>query len=331
MSGFVLGVDGGGTKTDYLLFDMDGHKKAHLRGGGTNHEGMAGGMNELESRLKFVLLPFLRENGLHPCDIVASVFGMAGVDVPSQKSAVEGILTRIGLKNLRVMNDSFIGIKAGSKKGYGICAVNGTGNTIGGIDRMGRWLQVAGTGYISCEDGGAIMIAAHVLRAVYEEHFCMGSPTAMTPLVMALLGINDPVYYMESLHVKYPTGSVTYKDVLDVLFQCANADDDVAIRILRHVGGQIARCIAGCERKLDLGNEFDVVLVGSVTLKGSCPVLLDTLKSETLRLTGKQVSFIPLHVPVAVGAVLWAIEIAQDRPVNDAVEKRVITDISTAF
>lgn len=324
MSEFVLGVDGGGTKTDYLLFDTGGNMIARLRGAGTNHEGMPGGMAELEERLSGILLPFLRENGLEPRDVAGAAFGMAGVDVPGQKAALEGIFHRMGFQNICVMNDSFIGIKAGSPKGYGVCVVNGTGNTIGGIDRAGRWLQVAGAGYVSGEDGGSGRLAKQALRAVYEELFCLGAPTAMTPLVLELLRISDPACYMEAVYANYYAGTVKAKDILDILFLCANRGDEVAAGILKRVGGQIARCIAGCDRRLDFGDELDVILVGSVTLKASCPILLDTLKAEALRLTGKKLNFIPLAVPVAAGAALWAIELALGRPAGKDVRDRVI-------
>jgi N-acetylglucosamine kinase-like BadF-type ATPase len=330
MPEYALGVDGGGTKTDYLLFDTGGNMVARLRGAGTNHEGMPGGMAELEERLNGILPPFLRENGLEPRDVSGAVFGMAGVDVPSQKEALEAIYRRMGFRNICVMNDSFIGIKAGSPKGYGICVVNGTGNTIGGIDRAGRWLQIAGTGYIACEDGGSGRIAAQALRAVYEEMLCLGAATAMTPLVLRLLGVSEPAGYMEAVYAKYYTGAVEARDILDILFLCANRGDEAAAGILRRVGGQMARCVAGCERLLDFGDEVDVVLVGSVTLKASCPILLDTLKSEALRLTGKKLNFIPLAVPVAAGAVLWAIELALGRPAGKDVVDRVISAVSEA-
>jgi N-acetylglucosamine kinase-like BadF-type ATPase len=323
LSGLVLGVDGGGTKTHYLLFDTDGNLKAHLRGSGTNHEGMAGGLPELETRLIEAILPFLGANGITPRDLAGSVFGMAGVDVPSQQAALESIFARMGFRNIRVMNDAFIGIKAGSPRGYGICVVNGTGNTIGGIDRSGRWLQIAGTGFVSCEDAGANRIAEYALRAVYKEFFCLGAPTDMTPLVMGLLRIDDPDGYIEALYGKYHTGFVTAREILEILFLCGNRGDAVAAGILRRVGAQIACCIAGCERRLDFGEELDVVLVGSVTLKASCPILLDTLKSETLRLTGKKVNFILLSVPVAVGAVLWAMELALGHQAEEDVADRV--------
>jgi len=328
MKQFVLGVDGGGTKTDYLLFDAEGNFIAHLRGAGTNHENMPGGLADLEALLNRVIPPFLGEYGLVPGDIAGAVFGIAGVDVPRQKAAVEGILVRMGFVNLRVMNDAFIGVKAGSRKGYGITVVNGTGNTIGGIDRAGRWLQVAGAGYISGEEGGAGRIADQALRAVYEELLCMGEPTAMTPPVLKLLGVTDAAGFMEAVYDRYHSHAVTAREVLEILFSCANRGDAVASGVLRRVGAQIACCIAGCERRLDFGEELDVVLVGSVTLKASCPILLDTLKAEALRLTGKKLNFIPLEIPVAAGAVLWAIELAAGRTASDAIYERVVRGVS---
>lgn len=35
---YVIGVDGGNTKTDYFLFDIEGKLVSHLRGATCSHE-----------------------------------------------------------------------------------------------------------------------------------------------------------------------------------------------------------------------------------------------------------------------------------------------------
>ena len=328
MKKYVLGVDGGGTKTDYLLYDTEGNKIAQMQGKATNHEALAGGMAELEVLLKSVLPPFLMLNGINPGELAGSVFGMAGVDIPGQKKEIEAMLSKIGFKNFLVMNDSFIGIKAGSTKGYGICAVNGTGNTVSGIDPHGRRLQVAGAGWISGEDGGAGRIAETVFRAVYEECFCLGRHTAMKARVMEIMEIEDPVYLIEAVRKKYFTGIVKSRDILEILFETGNQGDTVAIEIMENIGRQIARCIAGCEKTLDFGEDIEVVLVGSVMLKASSSLIVDTLKSETRRLTGKNISFIHLTVPPAVGSVLWAVELALGKKANKEIADKIAASLS---
>lgn len=327
----VLGVDGGGTKTEYMLFDTKGNLIDCMRGGATNHECLAGGMAELEVLLNETILLFLGRNGLSPADLAASVFGMAGADVPKQRSALSAVLSRMGFGNFLVVNDAFLGVKAGIRQGCGICAVNGTGNTVAGIDRTGRILQVAGCGWVSGADGGAAAIALQALRSVYEEHFCLGPRTMMTPGVMRLLRIEDPENFIEALYDRYYTGDIAPKEILDVLFDCGNAGDKAATDILRRVGGQIARCIAGCSKRLNFGDELDVVLVGSVMLKASCPILLDELKAETAALAGKTVRFIPLDVPPAAGAVYWAMELALGREAAGAIWDSLMESSWRAF
>ena len=318
----VLGVDGGGTKTDYLLFDIHGGIIDWMRGKGTNHEILANGMDELESHLGKTIRGFLKRNAIEPHQIAAAVFGMSGVDVPEQKAAVEGIVSRMGFIKFIVINDSFIGIKAGSEKGYGICAVNGTGNTIGGIDRNGRRLQVGGAGWISGVEGGAGRIAEHVLRAVYEEFFCLGKSTMLSPLVFELLDTREPENFIQAVYDKYNTGLVKPKTILKLLFECANKKDEISMEILTRIGKQIAKCIAGCAKRLDFGDELDVVLVGSVFNKATCPIMMQTLKSETVNLINKKISFIPLKTSPAIGSVLWAIEIALAHlPSIDVIER----------
>jgi N-acetylglucosamine kinase-like BadF-type ATPase len=309
-TGFVLGVDGGGTKTDYLLYDTTGSFRDSYRGGATNHECLEGGAAETELQLNEAIRLLLKRNGVSPGDIKGAMFGMAGVDVPKQRVMLEDMFKRMGFGNFIVTNDAYLGVKAGCQRGVGICAVNGTGNTVAGIDSVGRMQQVAGMGPISGDDGGAHSIASLALRAVYEAFFCLGKPTAMTEPILRLLRSDGPESYMEAVYDRFFTQEVTPRDVLEILFRCGNQGDEAAVGIQRRIGMQIARCIAGCAARMSFGPELDVTLVGSVMLKAACPVMLDTLKAETAALTQKTVRFHPLGVPPAAGAVYWALELA---------------------
>ena len=68
----------------------------------------------------------------------------------------------------------------------------------------------------------------------------------------------------------------------------------------------------------------DVVLIGSASLKAQSPVMLDTCRAETERLTGKQIHLIPLTNPPASGALIWAAELAFSPEQVDALRERII-------
>ncbi|MCL1795759.1 MAG: N-acetylglucosamine kinase, partial [Clostridia bacterium] len=135
----VLGVDGGNTKTDYLLHDMSGRLLAHLRAGTCSHEaiGLEGARREMGARIETLLqMAKLRQS-----DIAAAAFGLAGVDQREQQAALSAVIRGLGYGHSVVMNDSFLGLKAGSESGTGVCSINGTGTAAGGIAKHGRWMQ----------------------------------------------------------------------------------------------------------------------------------------------------------------------------------------------
>ena len=84
MAKFVLGVDGGGTKTHCALFDIYGNKIDLVNWEPTNYECMQGGFSELKEELEEMTAYILDRNSLRTDDLTKSVFGLGGVDTVFQ-------------------------------------------------------------------------------------------------------------------------------------------------------------------------------------------------------------------------------------------------------
>ena len=325
---YVFGFDGGGTKTDCALYTLDGHLVSWRRYSGTNHENMPGGFSELEPILLSMIHETLADASISPSDVAGAVFGAAGVDVLSQKRSFEALLNKSGLRNSLVVNDAFLGIKAGTPFGIGCCLVNGTGNTVGGIDAAGTRIQVGGSGPMLGEVGGSWLIARSVIRAAYDELFRLGPDTALTNGVLHLIGSTGVCDFVERVYENY-LGSDRREDkqFVQLLFTSARNGDAVASELLQRLGRDFAHSLAGCIRLLNFGHQVDIVLVGSVTLKATCSLMMDALQDTLPRLTGKKHTFYPLTVPPAVGAVFWAMESAGFPP-DTEVKERMMTSAS---
>ncbi len=325
--GYVLGLDGGGTKTDLLLFTTDGRLMAHVRGGSTNHEHFRGGFEEMFPVLDGMIHRALQQAGIAMGDIAAGVFGMAGIDIPSQKERMERHLKEMGLTQVLAVNDAFLGIKAGCEKGYGVCCVHGTGNAFAGIDPNGRWLQVGGTGFCIGDLPGAGGMAREILYAIYGQFYAMMPPTSMSEKLFQRLGITDPGQLVEALYAQYYTGKLQPKDVIEILYQSVEEGDPAAAEVLDRIADRLARSLAGCIANLDFGQEVDIVLIGSANLKGKAHLLTERYRQMTQRYTGKRCRTIPLHLPPAAGAVLWALEKVHGA-VSPELRNRVIAELT---
>lgn len=192
MKKYVIGVDGGNTKTDYLLFDIEGNFIDGLRSGTCSHESpKIGGFEGAHLVMKENIELLLKQNNLSIKDIASGAFGLAGVDSPFQKEALENVVKRIGFKNFVVVNDGFLGIKAASPTGTGVCSINGTGTVNVGIDEDGNWMQVGGIGYVAGDEGGGSYLARAAVRLAFDECFRFGPSTNITRSVFEMYEIDD--------------------------------------------------------------------------------------------------------------------------------------------
>jgi len=273
MTEYVIGVDVGGTKSHLVLFDTAGNKVDFGRWGPLNHEGLPGSYAQFESEFGQFLNGVISRHGINMSQITNAVLGVAGVDTRKQHSTISGILTRLGFGRFTLVNDAFLGIPAGSRTGTGICAINGTGCTLAGINKEGKTLQIGGVGYLSADPGGGGY-------TVYCDLFRKGEPTYLTALMFEYLSITSKYDFIERIYEKTGEGSYSTKSLGGLLFEAAEKNDRAAIGIIHDV----AECYAGgisCmidEMNYQKDDEINIVLAGSVFVKEKNPILRDILR-----------------------------------------------------
>ena len=307
---YIVGVDGGNTKTDYYLFDIEGNLIDMHRGGTCSHEGLKTSFDGAYEVMKEVFKVFLGRHKLKPKDIKAAVFGLAGDDLPYQHKRLCEIVEKIGFTNYKVVNDSALAIKVGTRNGYGVCSINGTGTSVTGIDKEGKSIQVGGIGEITGDEAGGKFISRKVVRKAYDEVMRFGKKSSLTPIVLDLLENESEETLMEDIVLKYLAKKVNYNILTVACFEEANKGDEVAIGILKEMADQLARSISSAVVRLDLGEIPEVVLAGSVYVKGSCPILVDEVKRLVNFYTQRECNTTVLKVPPATGAIIWAYELA---------------------
>lgn len=323
MKEYILGVDGGNTKTDYFLFDLEGNFIDFIREGTCSHEGLPDSFNGSYRVMKDVFDRFLTRNNLKPEDIKASVFGLAGVDTPFQKTQLENIISKLGFKNFNVVNDSFLGIKPITE--VGVCSINGTGTSTGGIDLDGNYLQVGGIGYFTGDEAGGRWLAKRAIRQVHDSLYRFGKDTVLIKIVMDELGITDKYYFTEAISERIR--NVNLHKLTLAVFDNANKGDEVCLDLLKEMADNLARSTGGCVVNLNLGDNPTVILAGSVWVKGSCPVLVEEFKKKINYYTKKECNVVVLKNPPATGAIIWALELATGKypsqEMKDLISKNV--------
>lgn len=324
MKQYIIGVDGGNTKTDYLLFDINGNFIDGIRKGTCSHEapnvgGFDGAYRIMKENIEFLL----ERHQLKIEDVVAGAFGLAGVDAPFQKAALEEAVRKIGFTTYQVVNDGFLGIKAASPTGTGVCSINGTGTVNVGIDEEGNWMQVGGIGYIAGDEGGGSFLSRAAVRLAFDACFRFGPQTKVTEDVFAMYQITDKKELSDAI-VGQKIDS-TY--LVQSLFRRANEGDLPAICVLETAGENMAKSIAGVIREIHLVEPVHVILAGSVWSKATSYHMQHKFEEVVQKLSNTSCQFIVLKEPPVLGAILWALELASGKVPDASMKEKVLKEI----
>ena len=321
---YILGVDGGNTKTDYLLFDENGTFLDGHRSGTCSHEALKDSFSGTYRVMQTEINALLSRNNLTVQDIAGAAFGLAGADVKNQKDELNKVIRKIGFQNFEMDNDGFLGLKAASPTGYGVCSINGTGTVSVGIGEDGKHVQVGGVGYISGDEAGGAYLTRRTFQAVYDELYRIGSPTMLTSEVLKVLGITNKEDYLSKIIELTDAKAIDRTRIIKLLFACANNGDLVAKEILKTAGSCMGQSIAGCINELSFCNKIPVVLAGSVWANAAAPDMLDGFKEVVEKHTTIPCEYIILDTAPACGAVIWAMEVALGSIPSLEVKNRII-------
>ena len=301
---YFLGIDGGGTKTHALVADENGQALGFAHGGPGSWE--AAGYVGLSASLGDVANRALLAAGITANQVDAAGLGLAGYDWPSQENAHIQAITTAGIKPpFRLVNDTILGIIAGSREGWGIAIVSGTGCNCRGIsnDHQHQGRVVGGAGTWSGEAAGGADILARAMRAVTYEWNKRGPATGLSQAFLAQTGAKDLDELIEGVYLaRYPFDP----GLVLLVFEAAHSGDMQALEVLRWAGQELAGMAVGVVNQLALNSaQFDVVLIGSIF--DGHPLIKQSL-SESLMRSAPGARLVRLSVPPVVGAVLLAME-----------------------
>jgi N-acetylglucosamine kinase-like BadF-type ATPase len=299
--GIVLGVDGGGTTTDVVVADLTGAVLASVSTGGTNHESI--GVEQMVAVLAAAIDEALVIAGSTRDGVAASVFGLAGVDWPSDVEAVDGALGGLGLGGRRlVVNDSRIALRAGCAQPWGIVSSVGTGSVTAGVNRSGEWFRSMAVGW--GEPSGASTLVRESLHAIAAAYHGTAPATALTAAYLDALDQPDVPSMFEAITRRHlRVGS--HRAPLTT--RVAQDGDAAARTIVATMATQQAELVIGVARHLDLiDDEFELVTSGGVHAGGG----LFSAEFASVAVRGcPGATIVPLVEMPALGAVALALDL----------------------
>jgi N-acetylglucosamine kinase-like BadF-type ATPase len=312
---YVLGVDGGNSKTIALVAALDGTILGAGRGscGDIYNAPVEGTPWPDAASAAIANIEAAVEAALHAAQIKASqleaaVFSMAGADWPEDFALLHAAMRVRGYgRRLIVQNDALGVLHAGVADNVGVSVVCGTGGATGARGRDGRvWHS---SNWQDQVQGGA-MLSRKALDAVVRAEVGIDPPTSLKQRFLDYFGLHT-VEEMLHLHTgrglrlpKRLDGLTRY-----LLDEAAAGDNAARTVVLEHGRGMGNYAIVGARNVGLEGSSFALVLAGGV-LRHPSTLLADTIV-ERVSTTSPGVRPIRCRYEPVVGVLFSALEMAE--------------------
>ncbi len=298
---YVIGMDGGGTKTKICVMNLEGREVDVLFGGGMNinglgREGVLRNMAEIFAELKKRCGDWSQLKGL--------CIGAAGISNPELKEALLLSVKLAGIEmNPVIFGDQHAALYGAHCQGKGIILIAGTGSICFGLDGKGGEARTGGWGYLIDDEGSGYALGRDVLAAIARAEDGRIPPTCMREPVFAQLGI-DSINGMIKFIYADTTGKKEIAALAIHIMKGYEAGEKVALASLEKAADKLADMVAPVVRKLHL-EDGEIAFCGSVITKNE--VVIGKLKNK-LQAMFPELKCIQPKQDAAFGAALRALE-----------------------
>lgn len=306
----VLGIDGGGTKTQALLMNENHQILGSGKSGASNYQSI--GIEAAKNSIQIAITEAVT-NSKSDEPISAICLGLAGVGRPEDVRVVQTFLAEIihNTPSIKwtlqpnttiICSDSAIALVGGIGHSVGIVVMAGTGSQIFGQNSQGLQKRVGGWGYLLGDEGSGYNIAIRGLQAALKAYDGREFPTTLIADFQASLGLKSIEGLIEVVY-RRGWGVQEIAALAPIVFEAANKEDKVAKGIISDVVEELTVATKVAISTLFQPHEtFEVVTIGSVwNSQGNFRGKFET----AIKAIAPNVQLIwPRHLPVYGAAIL---------------------------
>lgn len=261
---FVLGIDGGGSKTIAAVSDGISVLATHTAGGCNPN---AVGAEQARSALAEAVQSVLSCAGVNPSEVGSMCAGVAGAASSEVAARITGMLAELlPYAAIQVVGDTVIALEAAFAGGPGVVCISGTGSVAYGRNARGELARAGGWGRMISDEGSGYWIGrcavAQCLRAMD-----MGRDSSLIPAVMEHWGLVKRDELVGHCHGKQLPN---FSELFPVVLTAAERGDAMACELLASAGTELARVVQIVLRRLWVEREsVQVAVAGSVFANSS--------------------------------------------------------------
>jgi N-acetylglucosamine kinase-like BadF-type ATPase len=324
-----LGIDGGGTKTDFLLIGETGRVLATHRAGSAYH--LETGFAALQNMLTEGIEATLKQGGISAAQLE---FAFIGLPAYGEDSALLPRLDRIVAtvlpqEKFRCDNDMVCGWAGALAGSDGINIVAGTGSIAYGEFGIRR-ARAGGWGELFSDEGSAHWIAREALTLFSRMSDGRAAKTPLYELIRERFQLHADLDLCAVIYGPPPLTRSKMAALAPLVARAARAGDAEARQLFQLAAQHLASIVHAVRDQLHvpLGTPLPVSYSGGMFRPDD---LLKPMFEVALQAGDLRYQLVAPRLPPVAGAALYAVKLAQASITDDAVAELVgvLGDVSS--
>ena len=302
---YVIGVDGGGTKTISALADLNLKILKIAKTGPSNLRNV--GIEEAVLNISKAILKVIK--GIKEKNILSIFIALAAVE-EEFKSEKEKIKREI-FKNpkiskalrgdIEIVSDQIAAFRAGTDEKDGLVLIAGTGSVCHGR-RGKKEVKTGGWGWAN-DEGSGFWAGQKGYQAIFKDLDGRGPKTKITKSLFKEWKLKNKEDLMKKIYGKDSIRNISL--ISKTVDKASQMGDKVARKILEEAGEELSILAISVIKRLNFHNKkFPLVLIGAMF---KSKIILNKLKKEIKKLAPRAEFIFPKEEPV-IGAIKLAIE-----------------------
>lgn len=182
---YLLGIDGGATKTLAAVLDLQGNALHIAHGGPSNPDAV--GAKAAGEALGGAADEAIERAGIDRGELAAAVLAIAGTDTEAVAKHVHGP----GRERWIVVNDVVGAWATATGVGPGVAVISGTGSNVFGVGPDGRAWRAGGWGHLLGDEGSGYWLGVQSIKAALADREASGPRTALSDMAPAFFGVSS--------------------------------------------------------------------------------------------------------------------------------------------
>ncbi|MGA8035753.1 MAG: BadF/BadG/BcrA/BcrD ATPase family protein [Candidatus Acidiferrales bacterium] len=307
-SGYFLGFDGGGTKTDCVLANAEGEMLERATAGPSNplRAGYAKAWFTMSDAADLVL----ERAKLKSTDIRGVCAGIGGAGRDSVAKRMATFLEK-SFPNaaVSVTTDLAITLAAGVGEGEGVILVVGTGSAALGRDAKGKLARAGGRGPWFSDEGSAFDIGRLAVAAVVRADEKRGPKTSLSEQLLKWLGMKDWTRMMDWV-IKNPDD--VFPRIFPLVGELGDKGDPVSRELLTNAARSLGELVKSVVDELKMQDRpIPIAKAGGTTGRSK---FFDAAIDTELHKAAPHAHVIPLPMKPAEAAARMAIKLGKRKP-----------------